>query len=137
MTKLSEVNRYYLYFSSALMILIISLLVEVDPLYIAAFLLPIFFAMLFAHPNVDNFKQYEISRFSFVNLLFYLEKRFSLSDKIKFSTYINRHIVALILFFLLTISMTVNFIILYLFFFAGVGFFEVIYFIYQKRKSVA
>ena len=119
------------------MILIISLLVEVDPLYIAAFLLPIFFAMLFAHPNVDNFKEYKISRFSFVNLLFYLEKRFSLSDKIKFSTYINRHIVALSLFFLLTISMTVNFIILYLFFFAGVGFFEVIYFIYQKRKSVA
>ena len=61
MTKLSEVNRYYLYFSSALVILIISLLVEVDPLYIAAFLLPIFFAMLFAHPNVDNFKEYKIS----------------------------------------------------------------------------
>jgi len=137
MTKLSEVNRYYLYFSSALVILIISLFVEVDPLYIAAFLLPIFFAMLFTHPNVDNFKEYKISRFSFVNLLFYLEKRFSLNDRVKLSTYINRHIVALILFFLLTISMSVNFIILYLFFFAGIGFFEVVYFVYQKRKSIA
>lgn len=135
MTKLSEVNRYYLYFSPALVILIISLLVEVDPLYIAAFLLPIFFAMLFAHPNVDNFKEYKISRFSFVNLLFYLEKRFSIKEEIRLSPYLNRHVVGLVIFFLLTISMSINFFMLYLSFLFGVIYFEFVFLFYSKFKN--
>ena len=135
-SNMTQTNRYYLYYSSSLVIMIVSRLLGGDLLYIASFLFPVFFAMLFMHPNVDNFKEYKISRFSFVNLLFYLQKRFLVREEISLSKYLNRHLVGLGIFVLLTIPMTVNFFILYLSFLLGVAYFEIVYYFFKKKKAL-
>ena len=130
---MKSATRYYLFFSVFLIPVLVYFSLRIDLVFLAAFLLPVTFSMLFHHPNIFEFSHYKISRYSFVSILFYLKEKMNYSQDSLFFYYLNRHSVSL-LFFLLMMLPIPQRLFLLLNYILGVIGFELVYYLYSKKR---
>ena len=132
---MSQIKRYYCYFSAILIPFTVYRIFEIDVFYMTAFILPFIVSMLFHHPKIYEYSEYRISKFSFISLLFFLKNKMHRDGDSLFIKFLNRHSVSLLLLFLILLPLStrglvlVNYVI-------GMIFLELILNYYQRRNQL-